>query len=184
MPIKHFDQVRQDAVSTSEFAAPLAAGTYLVGDPCYAFSNALDQNWQDWLADAWKDVDANRVRILDGRVNGMRVVASGTAYGDGTYHDQDGFAYMVDAGLLGAVHIGFIANLYPEYAGLPHEEIAEKCSMRLVEFDVPFHVSYDDEGGINVGQIYIQTGDSAEEYACDHCGEGDCYDNACYDEEN
>jgi hypothetical protein len=157
--------IREEATSTSEFAAPLAAGTYLVGDPCYAFSNdAPGDLWGEWLGDAWKDVDANRVKILDGRVQGMRIAASNTAYGDGVYRDQNSFEYMVDAGLLGAVHIGFIANLYPEYAGLTHEEIAEKCSMRLVEFPRPFHVSFDaDDGTVTIGHISIMTGDDIDE---------------------
>jgi hypothetical protein len=157
---KNIDQVRQDAASTSEFAAPLAAGTYLVGDPCYAFDNdnPNGDTWMEWLNDAWKDVDANRVRILDGRVRGMRICASGTEHGDGTYRDQDGFEYMVDAGLLGAVHIGFLANLYPRHAGMAHERLEAELGMRVVEFAKPFHVSYED-GVVSVGHIKIDTGD-------------------------
>lgn len=156
---------RESATSTSEFAAPLAAGTYLVGDPCYAFSNDLDANWQNWLADAWKDVDANRVTILDGRVGGMRVVASRTAYGDGEYQDQNGFSYPVDAGLLGAVHIGFLRNLYPEHHGKTHEELEAALGMRVVEFKRPFHVSFDEEDGmVTIGHISIMTGDDDDEW--------------------
>lgn len=155
------DLFREQATSTSQFAAPLAAGTYLVGDPCYAFSNDLDANWQNWLADAWKDVDANRVTILDGRVRGMRVVASRTAYGDGEYEDQDGFLYPVDAGLLGAVHIKFLRNLYPEHDGKAHERLEAELGMRVVKFEHPFHVSFDEESGVvSVGHISINTGDS------------------------
>lgn len=148
------DTHKQDRTSTDQ---PLAAGTYLVGDPCYAFSNDLDENWQAWLADAWKDADANRVRILDGRVKGMRVVASGTAHGDGEYYDQDGYVYGVDAGLLGAVHIGFLANLHPRLANLTHGEIEAETGMNVVEFSEPFHVSYG-EGTVKIGHVEIDTG--------------------------
>lgn len=158
---KTIDQARQDAESTSEFAAPLAAGTYLVGDPCYAFTNDTSRTsgndlWSEWLDDAWKDVDPNRVTILDGRVSGMRIAASRTAYGDGEYFDQDGFGYPVDAGLLGAVHIGFLRNLYPEHHGKTHEQLEAELGMRVVEFLRPFHVSYDD-GLISIGHITINT---------------------------
>lgn len=150
---------KNDRTKTSE---PLAAGTYLVGDPCYAFSNDLDENWQNWLEDAWKDADPNQIRILDGRVKGMRVAASGTAYGDGEYYDQNGFSYMVDAGMLGAVHIKFLRNLYPEHDGKTNDELEAALGMRVVEFARPFHVEYDD-GIIQIGHIMIQTGDEDDE---------------------
>lgn len=150
---------KEDRTKTTE---PLAAGTYLVGDPCYAFSNDGPDNWMPWLNDAWKDADPNQVRILDGRVKGMRVAASGTAYGDGSYEDQDGFSYPVDAGMLGAVHIDFLRNLYPEKDGLHPERLEADLGMRVVEFAAPFHIEYDD-GLIQIGHIAIQTGDEDEE---------------------
>lgn len=180
------DAIRQNAVSTSEFAAPLPAGTYLVGDPCYAFTNDTARTngndlWSEWLDSAWKDVDANRVRILDGQVRGMRIAASGTAYGDGSYPDQDGFSYPVDAGLIGAVNAEFVRSLYPELAHLPIEEFAAKASMRVVEFDRPFHVSYDEDGAIQVGHIRVMTGDDEDDdETCSACGTDWCdYDGQC-----
>lgn len=156
---------RESATSTSEFAAPLAAGTYLVGDPCYAFK--VDHSvWMEWLNDAWKDVDANRVTILDGRVRGMRIVASRTAYGDGEYQDQEHRSYPVDAGLLGAVHVGFLRNLAPEAAelrGTALEKWAADQGLHVVEFKRPFHVSFDEEDGmVTIGHISIMTGDDDE----------------------
>ncbi len=165
---------KQAATATVE---PLAAGTYLVGDPCYAFDNDLDENWQGWLRSAWEDVDPNQVRILDGRTpHGQRVVASGTAYGDGTYEDQDGNQYPVDAGLLGAVHMAFLTKLYPLLAGLPAEQLEERTGMRVVTFEAPFDVSYED-GTVQIGHVLIDTDPPAEDYeeTCPHCGE-DCTD--------
>lgn len=155
MTYKTIDQIRQDARSTSEFAEPLAAGRYWVGDPCYAFSNDLPGDlWGQWLGEAWKNVDANRIKILDGRVAGMRIVASGTQYGDGQYGSNIGASFPVDAGLIGVVHEKFLANLYPELEGEPF-------GMTLVDFPVPFHVSYDDdEGTITIGHVVVDTGDS------------------------
>lgn len=154
---KTTDTFREQATSTCQFAAPLPAGTYLVGDPCYAFDTSLRQNWLDWLADAWKDVDARRLTILDGRVKGMRVVASRTADGDGDCIDQDGHIYGVDAGLLGAVPVELLATIYPKYAGMAHEQLGVELGMRVVEFPHPFHVSFDESTGkVTIGHISIK----------------------------
>lgn len=151
------DTWREDATSTSQFAAPLPAGTYLVGDPCYAFDHATRQNWLDWLHDAWQGVDADRLTILDGRINGMRIAASRTAYGDGEYYDQDGYVYPVDAGLLGAVPVDLLAAIYPKYAGMSHEQIGLELGMRIVKFPHPFHISYDEgTGAVSIGHICIK----------------------------
>lgn len=160
------DLVRQNATSTSEFAAPLPAGVYLVSDPCYLFSNNKREDgrdlWAEWLNAAWEDVDANLVRILDATVSfgdqTFRVASSGTAYGDGVYEDQHGHSYSVDAGEIGAVPLEAIPFLSPEYAGKTGAEIAAAVGARLVTFDVPFHVSYsDEEGTISIGHIEIVT---------------------------
>lgn len=151
------DTWREDATSTSQFAAPLPAGTYLVGDPCYAFDHSHHQNWLDWLADVWKNVDADWLTILDGRVNGMRIAASRTGYGDGEYYDQDGHVYGVDAGLLGAVPVELLATIYPKYAGMAHEQIEAELKMRIVDFPHPFHVSHNEgSGAVSIGHIVIK----------------------------
>ena len=169
--------IRETATSTSDFAEPLPAGRYLVGDPCYSFTNGLNPHgadlWMEWLDAAWAGVDPNRVTILDAEVRGFRIAASSTAYGDGFYEDQDGHGYGVDAGLIGAVPLEAIRVLYPEYAHLDGEAVAEKTQTRLVEFDQPFHVSFfEEDGGIDVGGVYVVTGDTDE--GCGNCGEQDC----------
>lgn len=149
------DHFREEATSTSQFAAPLAAGTYLIGDPCYAFD--LHDDWLDWLTDVWQGVDRDRLTILDGRINGMRIAASRTAYGDGEYYDQDGHSYGVDAGLLGAVPVELLAAIYPKYAGMTNDQIEAEIGMRVVEFPHPFHISYDEgTGKVSIGHIHIK----------------------------
>lgn len=174
--------IRETAVSTSEFNAPLPAGKYLVGDPCYSFTNDPNPNgsdlWMQWLNAAWKDCDANQVKVLDAEVAGFRIAASGTAYGDGQYPDQFGNSYCVDAGLIGAVPIEAISILYPEYAGLTDEALGEKTMTMVMTFDRPFHVSFDEDGVISVGHVNIETGDSDDD-GCSYCGgycdyEGEC----------
>lgn len=71
-------------------------GTYYVGDPCYGASSG---RWDAWL----KDSDYFQRPIA--RDLGAWAVAFGTAYGDGTYTDNEGREYDVDAGLLGVIRI-------------------------------------------------------------------------------
>lgn len=132
----------------------LDPGTYLIGDPCYSFDNALPHEvWMEWLDSAnYRDEQ----HILDGSVKGMRIVASSTQHGDGTYSDQDGFMYDVDAGLLGAVRIEFLETLYPSLVGMDRTELEATTGMRVVEFPTPFHIGYDD-GTITIGDIVIET---------------------------
>jgi hypothetical protein len=152
-----------------ESVTPLAAGLYWVGDPCYVVP---DQHWLPWLEDAWEGADGNRVVIMDGRVEGRRIVASGTAHGDGSYFDQFGREYPVDAGLIGAVHAAF----WPEHAA----KKAEHLGMHLVEFDRPFTVSFDEDGTIHVGHLRIPTDwDPQDGEVCQDHGTLLDYDGGC-----
>jgi hypothetical protein len=71
------------------------AGTYFLGDPCYAVPDAL---WDALL----QSCDYFQSRPI-GEVNGHKVLGFNTKYGDGTYVDQDGNEFGVDAGLIGLV---------------------------------------------------------------------------------
>lgn len=77
----------------------LPAGKYLVGDPCYAFDNR-----------SWDIVLENGFLIKDeighsSRFAGRRLIGFTTAFGDGTYFDQEGREYPVDAGMIGVVPV-------------------------------------------------------------------------------
>ena len=78
----------------------LPAGLYYVGDPCYVISRerwgafldavgAMDNSWEGGVA------------ILDDHP----AVVFHTAHGDGTYCDEAGRMYPVDAGMIGAVSV-------------------------------------------------------------------------------
>lgn len=149
----------------------LPAGTYWVGDPCYAFNDhAL---WGDLLDSAW--IDGGRIipQIMDAKVEKdgevFIFVASGTAHGDGCFPDNAGHEYGVDAGMIGVV---------PAREG---EEVPR--GLREVTFDKPFTVGYDD-GDIEIGHLTIET--DPKSY-CEGCsaqidgGEDYCY--ACEPEE-
>ena len=80
----------------------LPPGKYFIGDPCYVF----DKKWSGGAVDRGIcDV------ILDGGeqvFEGREFYAHFTAYGDGVYPGSNGFAYGVDAGLLGAIPVELI----------------------------------------------------------------------------
>ena len=71
------------------------AGKYFLGDPCYAVPNRL---WDELLGSC-------NYFIKDpvGEVQGHKVLAFGTAHGDGVYSDQFGNEFPVDAGMIGLV---------------------------------------------------------------------------------
>lgn len=89
-------------------------------------------------------------------VQGYKVFASSTAYGDGCYPSSIGFVFGVDAGLIGLVPV----ELVPE-------EVGDRDLCTLVEFDEDF-VCYYDNGTIVMGDLYVYTGDSDDEEEYDY----------------
>lgn len=77
------------------------AGTYVLGDPCYAVPDEL---W-DAACDASQCFRRPTARVS---YEGTEYVVLGfiTAYGDGMYKGSNGRTYPVDAGLIGLVPIG------------------------------------------------------------------------------
>ena len=71
-----------------------------IGDLCYVPSVGKDDKvWMPLVDDTFSDADAGTYRLTDGR----QVVMRGTAYGDGTYPDQNGKGYGVDSGTIGMI---------------------------------------------------------------------------------
>ena len=81
-----------------------SAGTYYIGDPCYAVA---DKNWNDLLDDTGcLGIDSSD-GFKDGcfEYNGERCYTAGTAYGDGCYYDNFKREYGVDSGLIAIMPI-------------------------------------------------------------------------------
>lgn len=74
------------------------AGTYILGDPCYATPNEC---WDEAIETS--DIFNDPVGYITVEGNRYPILGFGTAYGDGTYLGSDGFEYSVDAGLIGLV---------------------------------------------------------------------------------
>lgn len=90
------------------------AGKYFLGDPCYAVPNRL---WDALLGSS--KFFAHPV----GEVEGHKVLAFNTAYGDGVYEDQFQNEFPVDAGLIGLVPEALVdkdefAKNYPSIPGI------------------------------------------------------------------
>ena len=134
----------------------LPAGTYFIGDPCYAVEN---EKWSDYLDGLWKEYD----EVFE--FEGITVCAFNTKHGDGCYSDNNDRSFSVDAGLIGATPISLCAKYDKEELNrLGH----------IVDFDEDFIVYSDmtDEGKIVFGDIIIKTDEDDDLYEyCYYCGE-------------
>ena len=121
------------------------AGIYYVGDLCYVLSDRWDEFCS--LTIAGNDVLDGTFVMKDGTV----FYTHCTMYGDGTYHDQNGRAYGVDAGLIGVVSIDDI-----------DEDSIDTIEGGVVTlFEKDFECSYKD-GVFYIGDITIDTGETCD----------------------
>lgn len=131
-PLPTRQEPRCDTIPTE-----IPAGTYWVGDPCYADSNR--EHWDaygasnDWFQSSPIGTDGD-----------AWCVGIGTKYGDGVYRDQDGREYPVDAGMIGVT---------PAYQWTEEEP---PFGSHLVTFERPVRLVYS-EGVIYIGTICIDT---------------------------
>lgn len=83
-------------VENVSYSVLVPAGEYWLGDPCYAVPDEL---WDSLLE------SSDFFNLPVGLAGKHKVLAFGTAYGDGMYRDQLGNMYPVDAGLIGLVPV-------------------------------------------------------------------------------
>lgn len=128
----------------------LAPGLYIISDPRYQVPNG---KWRDLLESCGDSIVGNYKRS---RGKTVHVVSFGTAYGDdGTYFDQDGTEYGVDAGMIGIMLVSDIGK----------KNVDSRLG-RLVTFTEPFEC-YSERGVIHFGHVEIDTdpqGDEDEDY--------------------
>jgi hypothetical protein len=123
------------------FTVEVPAGTYYLGDPCYAVPDHL------WHALLLSCDYFEKTPI--GEVAGHKVLSFNTAYGDGTYCDQFGNEFGVDAGMIGLVPLG----LFDEQAFF-HEY---GCKAVIVKFERPTTCTTDGHN-LQFGRHLIKTG--------------------------
>lgn len=123
---------------------PLKAGTYYIGDPSYV---ARNNRWLSFLNDV--EYFSDNIHTI----KGFRLAGGGTAYGDGTYKDQEGREYPVDTGLLSCIPMEYL---------LKHGKKPKSGDGQVVEFEEDFAVEV--SGGIfRFGHILIDTKNDEEE---------------------
>jgi hypothetical protein len=123
------------------------AGTYVLGDPCYAVPDNL-WNEAGQSCDWWQ---SNPVATVTVEGKEYKILGFGTAHGDGIYNCRDGIEYPVDAGMIGLVPIE-LAN--PQDPDFPLNS--------LVVFDRETLCTNDD-GVMQFGNIHIDTKNQEEE---------------------
>ena len=94
----------------------MQAGEYYVGDLCYVMT---DVEWAEMMPLFFPDNSGmpreGEFALKDGR----RFASYSTKHGDGSYKDQHGNRYSVDAGLIGCIKLADIkANKYNDISEL------------------------------------------------------------------
>lgn len=120
----------------------MPAGKYYVGDLCYV----MHERWDDFCD---KTIDGNSCK--DGEMmlsDGTRFATYGTAYGDGTYLDNKGRSYSVDAGLIGCV---LVSDLNLE------AKDNDVLLGQVIEFARPFRTGVTRNGMIWFDNVEIDT---------------------------
>ena len=118
----------------------MPAGRYYIGDLCYV----MHDRWDEFCA-----LTCPGNRVLDGEFNladGRRFATFTTQWGDGTYKDELGNEYPVDAGLIGCIRVEDIAPA----------ELANIVNGRVVEFVRDF-TTFSAGGVISFGTVSIDT---------------------------
>lgn len=134
----------------------LPKGKYWTGDLCYVMHDEWDEVCS--LILHGNSVLNGEFQLKDGR----KFAIQSTMYGDGTYYDQHGNRYLVDAGCIGCIRVEDIKDTSENhlYGGHVHEF---KHDFTIKDFN----------GDIHIADIIIPTGDTEED---DYYGDDDYYD--------
>jgi hypothetical protein len=136
----------------------MPAGKYYIGDLCYAMT---EKEWDEFcsITIAANDVLNGEFQLPDGR----RFATYCTKWGDGTYSDNRGNSYPVDAGLIGCF---LVADINPE-------KLENALDLgTVIDFDRDF-TTESDSGMIRIGSVMIDTDPEPEDADEDDYGCGD-----------
>jgi hypothetical protein len=122
-------------IKSKAVSVQVPAGKYVLGDPCYSVP---DEHWDALLA------SCEYFNEPVGTVNGVKVLAFSTKWGDGCYQDQFENEYGVDAGLIGLVPIALATK-------------GDSTYTTIVEFSTPTVCSTNGEGKLTFGKYVIDT---------------------------
>jgi hypothetical protein len=137
--------------NVADVTAP--AGTYHLGDPCYAVP---DDEWDSLISES--DEGFPFGAPVGHLSDGTQIIAFSTAYGDGFFPDNHDNLYPVDAGLIGLVPVtpateAALAETYETAMahGVDHQFMAR------VSFDEPVECTRTGRGLLTFGSYQIDT---------------------------
>lgn len=125
----------------------LKAGTFWVGDLCYVINDRWDEVCS--LLFSKENKKSGGEFVLE---DGIKFAIYSTAWGDGSYEDNEGNIYGVDAGVIGCIKVDDLYKMGEAPSGLG----------TIHEFTKDFETGYND-GVITFGDIIINTDPSFEE---------------------
>ena len=126
----------------------MKSGTYYLGDLCYVLN---DSTWSEVCS-----LVLNGNSVVDGEFNlpdGRRFAMYSTAYGDGTYEDQEGSEYCVDSGSIGCILLDDVDR---------DDWVEQITGGATVHFPEPFTTGAQD-GVIQIGEYLIDTAPQDDE---------------------
>jgi hypothetical protein len=141
----------------------MPAGKYLIGDLCYVMHPQWDEVCKLLFAGR-TDHGCNEGEFV--LANGVRFAIYNTAYGDGTYPDNLGNAYPVDAGSIGCIRVEDV-----------NDTTAWLDGMTVHTFNEPFETSTDG-AVLTFGHVTVDTDPELDEDTWD---EYDCNDDLLED---
>ena len=130
----------------TEYTAQFPAGEYYIGDLCYVMHAEWSELCEIMFAAPDDDMAEGDLSLADGR----RLFIASTAYGDGTYNDNKGNYYPVDAGTIGIIAVKDIAPTEVEnmHLGVVHtftEDFGVYAFAGVFRFgDVAIDTAYED----------------------------------------
>jgi len=113
---------------------------YYVGDLCYVLHNAWNEVCDRLFPHITEGTNWGTHTLSDGRV----IRLHGTAYGDGTYFDNNGREYGVDAGLIGCIAVSDIADSERDNitSGAVYDFVPDLLTSSYDEGTINFHDTY------------------------------------------
>jgi hypothetical protein len=144
--VKNFHSFSINEGNMNNEGGTMPPGKYWIGDLCYV----MNDKWE-----AACDLMISGDGVNDGVFelpDGTTFASMTTAYGDGTYTDESGKQYPVDAGLIGAIKVDDITS--------------KNADMKLGNvFDFPYEWEFSSENGVlYFDKVRINTGDEEEDY--------------------
>lgn len=128
----NFEQEKmQEGAGELAYVGNLPAGEYYLGDPCYVIAEDEWLNFCHLLSTFDREKMQEVSLCTNGMIaefNGHKVFVTSTNCGDGSYRDQLGNSYPVDAGLIGLIPLALCTK---RFDGLGHKFEAKSQPIKI-----------------------------------------------------